>query len=402
LQHHQKIYKPLIALIFYQFQSSFSREFKKMKLQRRQLFGMGLVASTCLASPTIWAQNAASRSIMVGQIADVSNAYQDISKDFVIGSRAAWQELNAAGGIRGQRVRHLVMETDGSPSQRDAAWMQLRDDDHCIATFGTCADNLAVQITAKNSNERNELAHSAPWLQNSGSDIERGTFPIFSTREHQIQHAMQNMSNVGITSLSVIYQSERELISNTLDIQRIAKNLKLTLRQLPVQPDLTQQARQLSATQVPLVLFVGGTPELVQFMQGWNRSSGIRYIVALADVNLQTALQMSAGKHVPVIGTQAVPVVNSSVRIAQRFRQALAKYFDEPPTALSLAGYISARYTAQVMQSAKSLTRASVYEAFMRRQTTDIEGFRVEVENGRLQSAFVTQSMLSFDGRVIG
>jgi hypothetical protein len=90
------------------------------------------------------------------------------------------------------------------------------------------------------------------------------------------------------------------------------------------------------------------------------------------------------------------------VRIAQRFRQALAKYFDEPPTALSLAGYISARYTAQVMQSAKSLTRASVYEAFMRRQTTDIEGFRVEVENGRLQSAFVTQSMLSFDGRVIG
>ncbi|MBS7806687.1 ABC transporter substrate-binding protein [Variovorax sp. PCZ-1] len=373
-----------------------------MNLQRRQLVGVGLASSASLAAPSIWAQGIASRSPMVGQIADVSNAYQDISKDFIIGSRAAWQEINAAGGIRGQRIRHQVIEMDGSVAQRDASWQQLRDDENCVATFGTCADPLAVQITTKNSNERTELVHSAPWLQNSAVDIERGTFPIFSTREHQIQHALQNMSNVGITSLSVVYQSERDFMSNTLDIQRIAKNLKLTLKQLPVQADLLQQARQISATQVPLVLFVGGTPELVQFMQGWNRSGGIRYIVALADVNLQTALQMSGGKHVPVIGTQAVPVVTSSARIAQRFRQVLAKYFDEPPTALSLAGYISARYTAQVMQSAKSLNRSAVFEAFSRRQTMEVDGFRVELENGRLQSAFVTQSMMRMDGRVIG
>jgi hypothetical protein len=88
--------------------------------------------------------------------------------------------------------------------------------------------------------------------------------------------------------------------------------------------------------------------------------------------------------------------------IARRYRAALAKYFDEPPTALSLAGYISARYTAQLMQSAKSLTRASVYEAFARRSSVDLDGFRIEVANGRLQSAFVTQSMMSLDGRVIG
>jgi ABC-type branched-subunit amino acid transport system substrate-binding protein len=373
-----------------------------MKLQRRQLIRISLVASASLTTPSLWAQTAASRSPMVGQIADVSNAYQDISKDFAIGSRTAWQEINAAGGIRGQRVRHQVIEMDGSAAQTDSAWKQLRDDDSCVTAFGSCADPLAAQITLKNSAERNELAHSAPWLQNSAIDIDRGTFPIFSTREQQIQHALQSMRNVNINSLTVVYQSERDVLANTLDIQRIAKNLKLTLRQMPVQADLIAQARQISATQVPLVLFVGGTPELVQFMQGWNRSGGIRYIVALADVNLQTALQMSGGKHVPVIGTQAVPVVSSSIPIARRFRAALAKYFDEPPTALSLAGYISARYTAQVMQSAKSLTRSSVYEAFARRQTLDLDGFRVEVENGRLHSAFVTQSMMSLDGRVIG
>ncbi len=373
-----------------------------MKLQRRQLIELSLATGAGLYAPAIWAQNPAPRGPMVGQIADMSNAYQDISKDFVVGSRAAWQEINALGGIRGQRVRHAVIETDGTEAQQASAWKQLRDDDNCVTTFGTCADSLAVQITLKNSAERNELAHAAPWLQNSATEIDRGTFPIFSTREPQIRHALQNMSNVGINSLSVIYQSERDRAANAQDIQRIAKNLKLALTEVPVQADMRQQARQISATQVPLVLFVGGTPELVQFMQGWSRSSGIRYIVALADVNLQTALQMSGGKQVPIIGTQAVPVVSSSIPIARRFRTALGRYFDEPPTALSLAGYISARYTAQVMQSAKSLTRSSIYEAFLRRQTMDLDGFRVEVENGRLQSAFVTQSMVSMDGRVIG
>ncbi len=377
-----------------------------MKIQRRQCLKTGLLAGVSMSTFSVWAQNAASLSttggLMVGQIADVSNAYQDISKDFIIGSRAAWQEINAAGGIRGQRIRHQVIEMDGSAAELDKAWKQLRDDESCLATFGSCADAMASQVTVRNSAERNELAHAAPWLQNAAIDINRGTFPIFSNREHQIQHALRSMSNVGIGSLSVVYQSERDRAINTQDISRIASNLKLGLRQWPVEADLVAQSRRISATQVPLVLFVGGTPELVQFMQGWNRSGGIRYIVALADVNLQTALQMSGGKHVPVIGTQAVPVVSSSVRIAQRFRVALAKYFDEPPTALSLAGYISARYTAQVMQSAKTLTRASIYDAFVRRGSMDLEGFRIEVENGRLQSAFVTQSMMSLDGRVIG
>ena len=370
------------------------------QLARRSLLLGAAAAGTF--STTLWAQNAASRQPMVAQLADVSNAYQDISKDFIIGSRAAWQEINAAGGLRGQRVRHLVIETDGTPVQRDTAWAQVRDDDSCVAAFGSCADPLATELAVKNRAERTELAHAAPWLQNSAMGISRGTFPIFAARDAQIAFALKSMSNVGITSLSVVYQSERDRAINTEDIQRIAQSLKLSLREMPIQADLRKQAQQISSTNIPLILFVGGTPELVQFTQGWSRASGIRYIVALADVNLQTALQLNGGRHMPVIGTQAVPVVSSSIPIARRYRQAMVKYFDEPPTALSLAGYISARYTAQVMLSAKSLNRSAVYEAFVRRQSIDLEGFRVEYDNGKRTSEFVTQSMVSMDGRVIG
>lgn len=373
------------------------------QIPRRRLFlqATGAVAAG-IATPSLWAQTAGVRSPMVGQIADVSNEYQDVSKDFIIGSRTAWQEINASGGLRGQRIRHNTIEMDGTSAQRDAAWAQLRDDDSCVAVFGTCADQMAVELTLKNTAERNELAHSAPWLQNSATELGRNTFPIFSGREQQIQHALKSMATVGITSLTVVYQSERERAATSKDIQRIAQRLNLGARDMPVQTDLKQQAQQLSLTSIPLILFVGGTPELVQFTQGWSKSGGLRYIVALADVNLQTALQMNGGRHVPVIGTQPVPVVSSSVPLARRYRQALQKYFDEPPTALSFAGYISARYTAQMMLSASSFSRGAVFDAFVRRQTMDLDGFRIDVEAGRLRSAFVTQSMISADGRVVG
>ena len=374
------------------------------RLTRRSwLHTAGAASVLAASSPQIFAQGASLRNPMVAQVVDSSTQTQDISKDFVVGSRTAWQEINAAGGIRGQTIRHNIIQTDGSAAEMNAAWAQLRNDSSCVASFGTCADALAAAFTAQSREGSSELAHAAPWLQNASVELGANTFSIFSTREQQIQHALKNMTTVGVDKLMVVYQSADERRQSMPDIQRMAQSLKLALQEMPVQADLSAQASQISRTSTPLVLFVGGTPELVQFMRGWNPGVTLRYIIALADVNLQTAQQMMGNRHVPVIGTQAVPLVSGSLAVVRRYRQALAKYYDEPPTAMSLAGYLSARYTAQVLQNMRgNLNRSAAFEAFSRRQTIDLEGFRVSYDNGKLQSAYVTQSMLSSDGRVIG
>lgn len=375
----------------------------QFQARRNFLRTAGAASAVAATSPTLFAQSPAVRGPMVAQIVDSSNQNQDISKDFLVGSRTAWQEINAAGGLRGQTIRHVVLETDGSTSQVDAAWAQLRADSSCLASFGACADAVAVTLSARSRVDSSELAQVAPWLQSALPEQTLNTLVIFSNREQQLEHALKHMSTVGMDRITVVYQSESERRLNTADIQRLAQSLKIGLREMPVQQDLTLQAQQISNTNVPLVLFVGGTPELVQFTRGWNKGNMMRYIIALADVNLLTAQQMIGNRRVPVVGTQAVPVVSSAMPIVRRYRQALAKYYDEPPTALSLAGYISARYTAQVLLSVRgNLNRSTAYEAFLRRQSIDLEGFRVSYENGKLQNAFVTQSMLSADGRALG
>jgi len=128
-----------------------------------------------------------------------------------------------------------------------------------------------------------------------------------------------------------------------------------------------------------------------------------RYVVAFADVNLQTMMQMGAARSTPVIATQAVPMVNASLPVVRSYRETLARLFDEPPTPLSLAGFIAARYAFEVLSDVDgALTRQSALAAFQRRGNVDVGGFRVDFDPRRRSGTFVTQSMLTLDGRVIG
>jgi hypothetical protein len=131
----------------------------------------------------------------------------------------------------------------------------------------------------------------------------------------------------------------------------------------------------------------GGTPELVQFTQGLEKQQRQRYIVALADVNLQTMTQMGAARSTPVIATQAVPMVNASLPVVRSYRETMARLFDEPPVSLSLAGFIAARYTFEVLRELDGpLTRKSVLARLPApRARRDVGGYRVTFNNAAAQ-----------------
>ena len=179
--------------------------------------------------------------------------------------------------------------------------------------------------------------------------------------------------------------------------------MKLRLVTFKSQGDLSRLGHQLGASTPPLLLFVGGTPELVQFTQGLERQTRQRYVVTLADVNLQTLMQLGGTRSTSVINTQPVPMVTAGLPVVRDYRATLARLFDEPPTQLSLAGYIAARYTFSVLDGIDgALTRASALAAFRRRDAMDLGGFRIAFDAQRRSANFVTQTLLTSEGRVIG
>ena len=371
---------------------------RRRMLQSAAALVLGTTASS-------WAQagRGASRPLMIAQIFDASTEQQDVSKDFLIGSRAAWQDINSKGGLRGRPVQHSSIEVDGSAASLQAAVQSIRDNPACVALSGTVSDPVATQLVGLLRKEGVSIAHVAPWLQNSIVEIDDRTFPIFAARQEQISHALKSLAVIGLQEIGAVFASPREYTLYSEDVARIAGELKFRLLTYNGNGDLAQLGQRMGSSTPAVLLFIGGTPELVQFTQGLDKQARQRYVVALADVNLQTVMQMGGAKSTPVIATQAVPMVSAALPVVRRYREVLARLFDEPPVALSLAGFIAAQYTYDVLADIDgAVTRASVLAGFQKRTAIDVGGYRISFNAQRRSSTYVTQSMLTADGRVVG
>lgn len=371
--------------------------------RRQWLRHAGLLTAGAAASGWAGSALASARSVVVAQCVDLSQAQQDVSKDFLIGSRAAWQDINLRGGIRGRQVEHLVLETDGTPASVRSALAPIKDSPACVALSGSVGDRLASELLLLSHQGDLAIAQAAPWLQNASLEIDDKTFPIFAARQEQIAHALKNLSGMGIKTLGAVYASAQHHSAYHAEVERIGANLKLQLVSYKNTGELRALAQQLTPQTPAVLLFVGGTPELTQFTQGLEKQARQRYIVALADVNLQTLMQMGAARSTPVIATQPVPLTTAQLPVVRQYRETLARLFDEAPTPLSLAGFIAARYTYEVLSEVQGpLTRQSALAAFQRRASLDVGGFRISFNPARRSSTYVTQSMMTQDGRLIG
>nr|WP_315464681.1 ABC transporter substrate-binding protein [uncultured Rhodoferax sp.] len=376
------------------------------RLTRRSLLSRMAAGSVALSTPVAFAQvpKAAlgSGGPMVVQVVDVSPPQIDVSREFLVGSRAAWQDLNARGGIRNRAVRHVVLEVDGSTRSLRGVVDTLKGMTECVAAVGTAGDKLASQLAAILRRELPDLPHVAPWLHNPG-DGSDNTFSIFATRQEQIAYAVKSLSVMGVQEVGAVYGSALEMATYRDDVERAATELKLKVRTYAPSTTLDMLATTLNAQSPRILIFLGGTPELAQFAQGIEKQAMQRYIIAMSDVNVLALQQWGVSRFTPVIATQSVPALNSNLPLVRTYREVLGRLYDEPPTAQSLAGFVSARYCAEVLQSLESsLSRPHVLQAFGKRQPMDLAGLRLNPDSRKRTAVLVTQSMLGADGKIVG
>ncbi|OYU44566.1 MAG: twin-arginine translocation pathway signal protein [Burkholderiales bacterium PBB4] len=353
------------------------------RLSRRSFLATASSLSALGTFPA-WGQPGNGSNSVVVQIADTSLGQIDVTKDFLAGSRTAWQEINARGGLRGKPVKHQIIEVDGSAVSLRAAVDSVKNQSQVVALFGTVGALAAVQIDDILRRDMPDVAHIAPWLHQPDNSKAGNTFAIFASRSSQIEHAVKSLSVMGVTSMGAVYATPAEFANYRDEMEQTARSLKLTLQNFGPVGDLHRLGSTLSPETPRILIFLGGTPELLQFTQGLSKQASQRYIIGMSDVNLQVLNQLGSTKQAALIATQVVPLVNSQVPIVRNFREALSRLLDEPPTPQSLAGYISARYGMQ------------------RRGTVELGGFRIDVEGRRRAGSYVTQSMVTADGRVLG
>jgi hypothetical protein len=115
-------------------------------------------------------------------------------------------------------------------------------------------------------------------------------------------------------------------------------------------------------------------------------------------------MQFTPGRGVPVILTQVVPSpLRSRLSVVETYRNRLGELYDEPPSTISLAGYLAGQYTAALVREAGSpLTREHLLDGVSRRRPVSLGGWAIDFRDGRRGSQFVNPTLLDSSGRLIG
>ena len=131
-------------------------------MKSKLLSGAFALALTSSAAPAL-AQN----ELVLGFLTAETGPFVSLSRTNEVAARVAVDEINAAGGVNGRKLRYIAFDTAGNPGQTVVGLRKLAEDDKVLAIIGPFSSGQ-VQVAAPAADRAGvvimAMASSAPKL----------------------------------------------------------------------------------------------------------------------------------------------------------------------------------------------------------------------------------------------
>ena len=385
---------------------------KKLKQWVLQTF-YGVLAATVLLPSSTFAKD-----IVIAQVAPFGGPLAVSGRDFNLGALIAFDEVNANGGVAGNRLR-LVSRDDGYRSTETVRLVgdlleksgpnALNVPDAPIALIGMWGAENIEAVVAKNL----LVSSGIPVVGvRSGVSALRGNPSIFHVRgsyKDEVQRITGQRQTIGSSRVAVLYEDNgfgRESLADT-QAALLKNGLKpITVAAQPpndLKVDVAVSA--IIAAQPQALLLAANTPVAGAVIKALRAKNQTTLIFATSTVDaeqLVTALgPLAAGVSV----AQGIPNPYKAVTPIAREFQARIKLLGIDATRAnfaSLEGYIVARVVVEgLRRTNKSPSRQDLVRGLESLQRFDLGGFLIEFGAGQREgSRFIELSLIDSEGRI--
>jgi ABC-type branched-subunit amino acid transport system substrate-binding protein len=374
-------------------------------LHRRQFFALAATAGATRHARSAPASSAAPWRLL--QPLDPAPEQQEQVRDYAAGLQLALQVANKAGGIAGREVQVQALAVDATVAGVQALRQRLRSDSGVLGLVGCAGERLSLAVIDGLLQSDPGVMHVAPWLPDDRHDSAPQVINLFASRDDQVRHSLASLDAMGLRQIGLVYDSEATRSSVQAGLDATLARLSLRPPSWTASPQVGVEglARQLPGDVPAVLAFAGGTLELARFVKTLAARRLQRYVVSLADADLGLLTQLGATQAMPLVLTQVVPNPRSaSVPLVRHYRGLYARLYDDTPSPQGLAGYVAGRYLLRLLERvAAAPGRPLLADEVRRRPPLDVEGYLLNFTNGRPRgSSFVTQTMVTQDGRLIG
>jgi hypothetical protein len=371
--------------------------------RRRGLATAAAMAVGALTPPgTASAQLAAPRGAWtLLQCLDSTTAQAELARDYATGWRIAMQARPP--GSRPVQLRTL--DLSGPGQVRERLLPLLRADTGVLGLAGAVGEGLGLACVEATREAGLPIAHLAPWLHDTRHDEGGDVLPLFASQTHRLRHTIGQLASVGMQQLGVVYADAGTEAASGPGLRAALSTNGLNARAWTASSGPEALAAALGPDAPPVLLYLGGTPELSRLVRALAGRGLSRYVVSLSDTDAATLAELGASRPVTVMLTQGVPNPQSgALPCVREYRALLQRLFDEAPSPLSLAGWMAGRYVLGLLGGIdEAPSRGALLRALRQPPSMDLGGFAFDFSGGqRRGSRFVTQTLLGREGRLIG
>ncbi len=354
---------------------------------------MAAVATVATLLAT-WSAASSAQDIVLGQTTSTTSPIVGaLSRDYNEGIALAIARSNAAGGVRGHRVRLVSFDDNYDANKTVPLVQQLVEKENAIALVGVMGSQPTLKLAGDGVLGHYHLALFGPMTGLQSALSGENVFPIRSSFEDEVRAMMAHCASLGRRNVLFLYYDAGAGPQLAKLTPAMARDAHVTLTAAVPFPAVADPAEQRDAVRHALAGINGRPDAIILLAIGRPHSEAVKVLrerfgegmlgmpiyslgqvnpLALShDVGDDQAWGVMLSQVMPMPGTVALEVVREFDSDRRRFAPSA------PASYAVLEGYICGRVTLEVLRRANSLTREGVLATAEQSGQMDVGGFRV-------------------------
>lgn len=371
---------------------------------------MGTFLSTLLAMLfSLLAFTAQARDILVGQSVDLSGSLGYIGRDYVAGAKVYFDYINSKGGVNGQKIVHLVQDNGGSAQKSAQISQEFIYKQKVDALFGYFGEGVLENLSQTSAFRQSGIPMVAPL---TGMRVNGSGKQIFYIRPEYAVEAKKLVAfflSKGVKRFGMAYADDAygRAALDAVVAEMAKNNLKLE-GQFPIsasEESMNLAIKRCGSLKPQATIMALQTLPAAQFVKAYRKVDQGGFLMGLSLINNETLYEL-AGKEAAagVMLSEVVPHPNDYMKPISVEHQRIMKIFrDEPPSHLTLEGYLAAKYLVNaIKQAGSNFTQTQLTTQLANTSDLDLGGFFLAFAgDNRRGSSLVDINVINKQGRLI-
>ena len=353
--------------------------------------------------------SATARDILVGTSVDLYGPNGYIGKDYMNGAKVYFDYVNANGGINGRKIVHMVADNSGSPEKSAEITRDFLTKQHVDVLFGYFGNGSMDALLRSAEFKSSRIPLVAPL---SGLDIGSAAGNVYFIRPSYAGEAKKLIDyfvGLGMNRIAAVYMDDGFGKASLAAVEEALKerHLMLSAKHLVDKngSGLDGAVRSMLAAKPQTILVLMETLPAAQFIKAYRPLDQAAYLAGLSLINYETVAEIAGPANAAgLMIAQVVPhPSNWSIPIVAEHSKIFKIYRDEPPSHLTLEGFIAAKLLVNALRnSGKEFTPTQFEAALKRTRDLDVGGYFLDftVPHSR-GSHYVDINVVTRKGRLL-